>query len=74
MKVFLSGDTRTEWQTEVMNRFSDHSFFDPRTLSSKSYREMAETERAWIDQSDIIFAYLNESNPYGFGTCFEIGY
>ena len=28
----------------------------------------------WVDQSDIVFAYLNESNPYGYGTCFEIGY
>jgi SAM-dependent methyltransferase len=74
VKIFLSGDTRSEWQSTVMNRFPGHTFFDPRTMSQKSYKEMAETERAWIDESDIIFAYLSKSNPYAFGTCFEIGY
>src|SRR5262249_40875598 len=56
------------------SRFQGHSFYDPRTLSARTYREMAETERAWVDQSDIVFAYLNRDNPYAFGTCFEIGY
>lgn len=74
MKVFLSGDTRTEWQSKIMERFPDHSFFDPRTVSEMSYEEMARIERKWIDECDILFAYLNETNPYGFGTCFEIGY
>lgn len=74
MKVFLSGDTRTDWQSTIMDRFPDHTFFDPRTLSNKTYKEMAETELNWINQSDIVFAYLNKENPYGFGTCFEIGY
>ena len=54
--------------------FPDHSFFDPRTVSDMPYKKMAEIERNWLDQSDIVFAYLNESNPYGYGTCFEIGY
>lgn len=74
MKVFLSGDTRSDWQSDVMRRFPGHSFFDPRTLSNKPYKEMAETELAWVDQSDIVFAYLNKNNPYGYGTSFEIGY
>jgi ubiquinone/menaquinone biosynthesis C-methylase UbiE/nucleoside 2-deoxyribosyltransferase len=74
MRIFLSGDTRTAWQSELINRFPHDTFFDPRTLSEKTYREMAETERAWLDQSDLVFAYLNQTNPYGFGTCFEIGY
>lgn len=74
MKVFLSGDTRTDWQAGIMALFPDHTFFDPRTLSSKTFKEMAETELSWINQSDIVFAYLNAANPYGFGTSFEIGY
>lgn len=74
MHVFLSGDTRTEWQSEIVDMFPDHSFFDPRTVSDMPYKKMAEIERNWVDQSDIVFAYLNKSNPYGYGTCFELGY
>jgi SAM-dependent methyltransferase len=74
MRVFLSGDTRGEWQSVLMNRFPTHEFFDPRTLSEEPPSVMARKELEWIDQADIIFAYLNKENPYGFGTSFEIGY
>jgi len=74
MKVFLSGDTHGTWQTDIMNRYPGHRYYDPRTVSDKTLREMAQIERDWIDECDILFSYLSNSNPYGFGTCFEIGY
>ncbi|NHZ86729.1 MAG: methyltransferase domain-containing protein [Planctomycetia bacterium] len=74
MRVFLSGDTKTNWQDTIISKHPNHKFYDPRTLSGKTYKEMADTEKQWIDQSDIIFAYLNSTNPHGLGTSFEIGY
>jgi len=74
MKVFLSGDTHGTWQTDIMKQYPDHRYFDPRTVSNKTLQEMALIERQWIDESDILFSYLSKTNPYGFGTCFEIGY
>ena len=74
MNIFLSGDTRSGWQDKVIKRFPNCTFFDPRTVSGKSYEEMARIERDWVNQSDIVFAYLSKTNPYGYGTTFEIGY
>lgn len=45
MRVFLSGDTRTEWQTKIMKMFPEHHFFDPRTVSDMAYEQMAKIER-----------------------------
>lgn len=58
----------------MFDRFVGHKFYDPTTCSNLSFDEMARIERKWIDESDIIFAYLNTDNPYGYGTVFEIGY
>lgn len=74
MRIFLSGDTHSNWRLQLFEEFSDHKFYDPSTCSDMPYAEMARVERQWIDESDIIFAYLSESNPYGYGTVFEVGY
>lgn len=74
MRIFLSGDTHSDWRKPLIERFDGHTFYDPTTCSDLSYPEMARVEREWIDESDIIFAYLSRSNPFGYGTVFEIGY
>ena len=76
MRVFLSGGTRGDWQDKVKAAFPDgeHSFFDPRTLRHLELREIAATERSWLDQCDVLFFYLEASNPSGLGSAFEVGF
>jgi nucleoside 2-deoxyribosyltransferase len=37
-------------------------------------RVIAETERKWLDDTDIVFFYFEASNPSGLGSAFEVGY
>lgn len=74
MNIFLSGGTHGGWQDEVIHRFSGVSFFDPRTLRGLTMREIAETERDWLDITDCLFFYFEQSNPSGLGSAFEVGY
>lgn len=74
MRVFLSGGTHGGWQDRVIEAFPDLDFFDPRTLRPRSMREIAETERGWLDKSDCLFFYFESDNPSGLGSAFEVGY
>jgi nucleoside 2-deoxyribosyltransferase len=75
MKIFLSGGTHGGWQDLVKSRFPMTFFFDPRQAGKqKTMKEIAELERLWLDQSDILFFYFENSNPSGIGSAFEVGY
>lgn len=75
MKVFLSGSTNAIWQDRVIARCPENvTWFDPRTLSTQPMRDIALTERQWLDDCDIVFLYLDPSNPSGLGSAFEVGY
>jgi nucleoside 2-deoxyribosyltransferase len=74
MKVFLSGGTRNAWHDRVKAAFPVHEFFDPRTLARLDMRTIAETERRWLDECDVLFFYLEQDNPSGLGSAFEVGY
>jgi nucleoside 2-deoxyribosyltransferase len=74
MRVFLSGGTRGSWQDRVKSEFKNVEFFDPRSLRGQSMSIIAATERSWLDLSDCLFFYFEESNPSGLGSAFEVGY
>ncbi|MEZ5218540.1 MAG: nucleoside 2-deoxyribosyltransferase domain-containing protein [Ilumatobacteraceae bacterium] len=73
-RVFLSGGTRTPWRDPIVQAFSDVGFFDPSTLRDLSMRQIAETERRWLDESNLVLFYFEETNPSGLGSAFEMGY
>lgn len=74
MKVFLSGGTHGAWQDRVVDACPELSFFDPRSVSGITMSEIAAEEREWLNQADLVFVYLEESNPSGLGSAFEMGY
>jgi nucleoside 2-deoxyribosyltransferase len=74
MKVFLSGGTHGDWQDRVMSAVAEAEFFDPRTVSGEAMNRIANTERRWLDECDVVLVYLEQSNPSGLGSAFEIGY
>lgn len=75
LRVFLSGGTHSDWRSEVRRRIRNVEFYDPQTLSGhESMQVIADTERGWLDETDIVLFYLEKTNPSGLGSAFEIGY
>ena len=85
MKVYLAGGMRTNWQDTVkaITRYypeKNFTFFDPRdkqptsTERKMSLEEYGTWDLHFIKQCDIVFAYMEKTNPSGVGMAIEIGY
>lgn len=72
--VYLAGGFREPWQETVKASGGPFSYRDP---SEHGIRDAA-AYTAWdleaVRRSDILFAYLQASNPSGFGLVLEVGY
>jgi nucleoside 2-deoxyribosyltransferase len=72
--VFLSGGFKSNWQQAVIERFQNKfTFFNPRAHMLDDPREYTYWDIHYIRQADIIFAYLEKTNPSGLGLVFEVG-
>jgi len=75
--VYLSGGMCSEWRTRVIDALPMHRFISP-TLRNDVEIELPSLYTQWdlaaIRASDIVFAYMEASNPSGFGIAVEVGY
>lgn len=74
MNIYLAGGLKTDWQDRVMDAVPNHIYFDPRSHGLVDPREYAEWDLRHVIKSDWIFAYMERSNPTGYGMCIEIGF
>lgn len=75
---------KTGWQDAAKQRIAGEAwslnenaslfFFDPREHNIRDPAGYTAVDLAWIEQSDLIFAYLEASNPGGPNMAFEMGY
>ncbi len=73
-KVFLSGGFKTNWQSEVIKELSDRFiFFNPREHGLEHSDFYTTWDIHFVKECDIFFAYMEESNPSGYGLAFELG-
>lgn len=73
-KVYLAGGFRSNWQQRIVNQLSDKFIFiNPRGHGL----EDADLYSAWdihfIRECDILFGFMEQTNPSGYGLAFEIG-
>lgn len=73
-KVYLSGGFQSNWQEAVIDSLKDDFiFFNP----IQHGLENSDLYTAWdihfVKQCDILFAYMENSNPSGYGLSFELG-
>lgn len=61
------------WQKEVKNAFSYIEFLDPTEAHLGDADEYTFWDMEAIKQCDVVFAYLEDSNP-GIGLAYELGY
>lgn len=74
LKVFLSGGFRSDWQNKIIERYiDDFIFFNPREHGLDDPNQYTTWDIHYIKQCDIFFAYMEESNPSGYGLAFELG-
>jgi nucleoside 2-deoxyribosyltransferase len=76
VKVYLAGGMRSGWQNLVKSQ-TNLSFFDPRNKETNTFlsiNEIGTCDLFYIQQSDIVLAYMEATNPSGIGLAAELGY
>jgi nucleoside 2-deoxyribosyltransferase len=73
-KVFLSGGFKSDWQSKVIAGLQDQFvFFNPREHGLAHSDFYTTWDIHFVKECDILFAYMEESNPSGYGLAFELG-
>lgn len=75
-KVYLAGGMRSGWQNKV-KEIKGLEFYDP-TPKESSVKMSIDQYGTWdlhfVKQSDIVFVYIERTNPSGIGAAIESGY
>jgi nucleoside 2-deoxyribosyltransferase len=73
-KVFLSGGFKSNWQSKVVQELGEKFiFFNPREHGLEKSDFYTTWDIHFVKECDILFAYMEESNPSGYGLAFELG-
>ncbi len=73
-KIFLSGGFKSNWQSRVVEELGDRFiFFNPRGHGLEHSDSYTTWDIHFVKECDILFAYMEESNPSGYGLSFELG-
>ena len=74
VKVFLSGGLRSDWQAKVIGQLGDKFlFFNPKEHGLEHSDLYTTWNIHFVKNCDIFFAYMEATNPSGYGLCFELG-
>lgn len=74
MKVYLAGGMRGDWRNIVKELVPFATFIDPVEHGFVEPEEYTPWDLAGVRECDVVFAYLEKSNPSGLGMMLEIGY
>ncbi|MDQ3181746.1 MAG: nucleoside 2-deoxyribosyltransferase domain-containing protein [Acidobacteriota bacterium] len=76
-KVYLAGGMKSEWREKIKRECKEFTFFCPKD-KEVSYAMIIEEYGTWdlhyIKQADIIFCYMEKTNPSGIGLACEMGF
>lgn len=72
--VFLSGGFRSKWQDRVVEKLGENFiFYNPLAHNLSDSEEYTAWDLHYVRKCDIVFAYMEASNPSGYGLILEIG-
>ena len=76
MKIYLAGGLRTNWQEKLITALPNITFISPLDKNDKtmSVYEYGTWDLHYIKQCDLVFAYMERTNPSGIGLGCEIGF
>lgn len=75
-KIYLAGGIRSNWQEKVTSSV-DAEFYNPRTKEVDkvlTLKEFGTWDLHHIKKCEIVFAYMERTNPSGIGMSVEMGY
>lgn len=73
-KVFLSGGFKSNWQKNVIDELGQSfTFFNPREHGLEHSDLYTTWDIHFVKECDILFAYMESTNPSGYGIAFELG-
>ena len=73
-RVYLAGGFNTNWQEKIIERLKDRFvFLNPRSHGLHAPHLYAPWDIHFVRNCDILFGYMESSNPSGYGLAFEIG-
>ena len=74
LKIFLSGGFKSNWQSVIIEEFNDDFiFFNPKEHGLDNPDQYVTWDVHFVKECDIFFAYIEETNPSGYGLAFELG-
>ena len=76
MKIYLAGGLRSGWRETVKMsaNYPDVKYLDPNDHNLSIPSQYTNMDLHMIDNSDLVFGYLEGNNPGGYNTLFELGY
>ena len=76
MKIYLAGGLKNDWRKiiKLYSNYPDVKFLDPNEHGLNIPSQYTNLDLNMIDHSDLVFGYLEENNPGGYNTIFELGY
>ena len=72
--VYLAGGMKTNWRESIKEQDVSVTWYDPSMHGRENPRDYTEWDLRAIRSSEILFGFLEDSNPSGMGICLEIGY
>lgn len=73
-KVYLSGGFKSNWQEQVITALKNKFiFFNPREHDLDNSDFYTIWDIHFVKECDILFAYMEQGNPSGYGLSFELG-
>ena len=72
--VYLAGGLHSGWQDRTRAAVPEATYFDPRTHGLSEPSAFTSWDLDAIKRSDVVFAYLEESNPGGYALALEVGF
>ncbi len=75
-KIYLAGGMHNNWRGVVKKQLkgTEYAFLDPMEHKLKNPQQYTFWDLKAIDECDIVLAYMEQSNPSGWGMNLEIGY
>ena len=75
MKVYLAGGMKGDWQDQLISILGKQvEFIDPRDHCLIAEEDYTDWDLKGVFECDVLFAYMEKSNPSGYGMMLEIGY
>lgn len=74
MEIYLAGGMKSGWQDRLIRVHDDLRFIDPRNHGLRDEKAYTEWDLDGVRRADLVLAYMDASNPSGFGLCLEVGY